>query len=187
MTAAICRPVTWVEYGLTIRTARFTLPSMPRTALIVPVPEAEAQVSSIRLVHDGSAARGVPAHVTVLFPFLDTEALDEPALAELVSGFPAFDFELDRLERFPAGVTWLRPAPSAPFSDLTAAVWQRWPECPPYEGAHHVVIPHLTLSETPVDVQLDLPIPARAREVTLIEEDEPGGRWAARLHLPLLG
>jgi 2'-5' RNA ligase len=162
---------------------------MPRTALIVPVPEAEPQVGELRLAHDWSAARGVPAHVTILFPFADTEDLDEAALADLISRFPAFDFELDRVERFPDGTTWLHPSPSLPFVDLTAAVWQRWPEYPPYEGQHDEVIPHLTLSddEAPIDVQLDLPIAARAREVTLIEEDEASGRWAARLHLPLLG
>jgi hypothetical protein len=66
-------------------------------------------------------------------------------------------------------------------------VWQRWPERPPYEGAFDEVIPHLTISETPIDVQLQLPIAARAREVTLIEEAEASGRWTARLHLPLLG
>jgi hypothetical protein len=161
---------------------------MPRTALIVPVPEAESQVGDIRLAHDWSAARGVPAHITVLFPFLDTEALDEGAIADLISGFPAFDFALDRIERFPDGTTWLHPSPSLPFVDLTAAVWQRWPECPPYEGMHDEVIPHLTLSDAaPIDVQLELPITARAREVTLIEEHEPDGHWTARLHLPLLG
>jgi hypothetical protein len=161
---------------------------MPRTALIVPVPEAEPQVGELRLAHDGSAQRGVPAHVTILFPFLDSADVDEAAVADLISGFPAFDFELDRVERFPDGTTWLRPAPSLPFVDLTAAVWQRWPECPPYEGMHDEVIPHLTVSDSgPIDVQFELPIVARAREVTLIEEDEPSGRWAARLHLPLLG
>jgi hypothetical protein len=159
---------------------------MPRTALIVPVPEAEPQVSELRLAHDSSAARGVPAHVTILFPFLDSDGLDEAALANLISEFPAFDFELDRVEQFPDGATWLRPTPSSPFVDLTAAVFQRWPERPPYEGAYDEVIPHLTISETPIDVQLQLPIVARAREVTLIEE-EPSGRWTARLHLPLLG
>jgi 2'-5' RNA ligase len=160
---------------------------MPRTALIVPVPEAEAQTGELRLAHDWSAARGVPAHVTILFPFLDTDELDEAAVADLIARFPAFDFELDRVERFPDGTTWLRPKPSLPFVDLTAAVWQRWPECPPYEGIHDEVIPHLTISDTAIDVELQLPIAARAREVTLIEEDEPSGRWTARLHLPLLG
>ena len=160
---------------------------MPRTALIVPVPEAEPQVGELRLEHDSSAALGVPAHVTILSPFLATGELDEAAIADLISGFPAFDFELDRVEQFPDGTTWLHPTPSLPFVDLTAAVCQRWPECPPYEGAFDEVIPHLTISNTPIDVQLELPIAARAREVMLIEEDEPSGRWTARLHLPLLG
>jgi hypothetical protein len=160
---------------------------MPRTALIVPVPEAEAQIGELRLAHDSSAARGVPAHVTILFPFLETGELDEAAVADLIAEFPAFDFELDRVERFPDGTTWLRPSPSTPFVDLTAAVWQRWPERPPYEGAFDEVIPHVTISETPIDVSLQLPIAARAREVTLIEEDESSGGWTARLHLPLLG
>jgi hypothetical protein len=161
---------------------------MPRrTALIVPVAEAEAQVGELRLAHDSSAGRGVPAHVTILFPFLEADEVDEAAVADLISRFPAFDFELDRVDRFPDGTTWLRPTPSLPFVDLTAAVWQRWPERPPYEGAFDEVIPHLTISETPIDVQLGLPIAARAREVMLIEEEEATGRWAARLHLPLLG
>jgi 2'-5' RNA ligase len=160
---------------------------MPRTALIVPVPEAEPQVGELRLAHDSFAARGVPAHITILFPFADTAQLDDAAVADLISQFPAFDFTLDRVEQFPDGTTWLHPTPSLPFVDLTAAVWQRWPEHPPYEGLHDEVIPHLTISETPIDVQLELPIAARAREVMLIEEDEPSGRWAARLHLPLLG
>jgi len=160
---------------------------MPRTALIVPVPEAEPQVGELRLAHDSSAASGVPAHVTILFPFLDTAELDEAAVADLISEFPAFDFELDRVERFPDGATWLRPTPSRPFVDLTAAVSQRWPERPPYEGAFDEPIPHLTISETPIDVELQLPIAARAREVTLIEADEASGRWTTRLHLPLLG
>jgi hypothetical protein len=160
---------------------------MPRTALIVPVPEAEPQIGELRLAHDPSAARGVPAHVTILFPFLDTAELDEAAVADLISHFPAFDFELDRVERFPEGATWLHPSPSMPFVDLTAAVWQRWPGRPPYEGAFDEMIPHVTISETPIDVQLQLPIAARAREVTLIEEAETSGRWTTRLRLPLLG
>jgi hypothetical protein len=160
---------------------------MPRTALIIPVPEAEPQIGALRLAHDTSAARGVPAHVTILFPFLDTAELDEAAVSDLIAHFPAFDFELDRVERFPDGTTWLHPSPSLPFVDLTAAVWQRWPERPPYEGAFDEVIPHVTISETPIDVELQLPIAARAREVTLIEEDEASGRWTARVHLPLLG
>jgi hypothetical protein len=171
---------------LTIRSARFTLASMPRrTALIVPVPEAEPLVGELRLAHDPSAAHGVPAHITVLFPFLASELIDEPAVAELVKRFPAFDFTLERVEQFENGVVWLLPQPSLRFADLTAAVWQRWPEAPPYEGAFDDVVPHLTVSETPLELDLALPVAARAHEVVLIEEDEASGRWATCSRFPL--
>jgi hypothetical protein len=159
---------------------------MPRrTALIVEVPEAEPQVGAIRWEHDTSAAKGVPAHVTILFPFADADDVDEDALAELFARFPAFDFVLDRVERFEEGAVWLHPNPPARFQDLTAAVWQRWPHHPPYEGLYDEVVPHLTVSETPIDVNVQLPVASRAREVTLIEEDESTGAWHARRRFPL--
>jgi hypothetical protein len=71
------------------------------------------------------------------------------------------------------------------FADLTAAVWERWPHRPPYEGAFDVVIPHLTVSETPLDFNVSLPIAARAHEVVLIEEDESSGQWTTRARFPL--
>ncbi len=154
------------------------------TALIVPVPEAEAAVGAIRLEHDPSAARGVPAHITILFPFVPSAELDDGALRDLVGRFPAFDFTLDRIQRFDNGLVWLHPDPFWRFADLTAAVWQRWPDHPPYGGGFDEVIPHLTVSETPLDLELDLPIACHAHEVVLIEEEEPGGRWVTRLRLP---
>jgi hypothetical protein len=158
---------------------------MPRrTALIVAVPEAEPHVAELRLAHDSSARLGVPAHITILFPFLDGADVDEYALADLLAGFACFDFALAELDRFPDGPVWLRPEPSGPFAELTSAVWQRWPDHPPYEGVHDVVIPHLTVSETPIEVEVELPIRARAREVTLIETDA-AGRWFRRRGFPL--
>ncbi len=149
------------------------------------MPEAEPAVGATRLAHDWSAARGVPAHVTVLFPFLPGGEVDEGALRALFTRFAAFDFALDRVERFENGLVWLHPEPSWRFADLTAAVWQRWPEAPPYEGAFDEVIPHLTVSETPLDLDLALPISARAHEVFLIEEDEATERWSTRSRFPL--
>lgn len=157
---------------------------MPRTALIVTVPEAEPAVGALRLAHDWSAPLGVPAHVTILFPFADGGAIDERAIAELVASFAAFAFALDRVERFEGGPVWLHPEPSAPFAALTEAVWRRFPDYPPYEGAHDVVIPHLTMSEEPIDVEISLPIRATASAVTLIEE-AADGRWSVRRVFPL--
>jgi len=150
------------------------------------VPEAEEAVGALRLRHDWSAALGVPAHVTILFPFAPPERVDEAELAALVAARAAFDFELARLETFPGAlVTWLVPEPAEPFVELTNAVWRRWPEFPPYEGIHEVVIPHLTVSDSGLlDVELDLPIACRAREVALIEEGDDG-RWAERRRFAL--
>lgn len=156
-----------------------------RTALIAAVPEAEPAVGSIRLAHDSSAACGVPAHITILFPFLPPDDVDEDALREIFTRFSAFDFVLDRVERFEDGHMWLRPDPAWRFADLTAAVWQRWPACPPYEGAFDEVIPHVTVSETPLDIDIALPISCRAREILLIEEDESSGLWSTRSQFPL--
>ena len=142
-------------------------------------------VGELRLQHDRSAALGVPAHITILFPFADAAAVDEDALAQLFGRFPAFDFTLDRIERFDTGIVWLHPEPSFRFVDLTAAIAERWPEHPPYEGEFDEPIPHLTVSETPIDFQPALPIAARAHEVTLIEEDESTGRWSRRRSFPL--
>jgi hypothetical protein len=157
---------------------------MPRTALIVVVPEAEPAVQELRLRRDWSARRGVPAHVTVLFPFLGTASVDADELQALFAQHDAFDFVLDRVEQFDEGAVWLHPEPSEPFRALTAAVWRRWPECPPYEGAHDDVIPHLTISDEPVEVIVDLPIVARADAVTLIEE-QTDGRWLSRRRFAL--
>jgi 2'-5' RNA ligase len=158
---------------------------MPRrTALIVAVPEAEEAVGAYRLAHDSSAALGVPAHITVLFPFVASEAVDEAAIGEVVGQVPAFAFRLDALERFDDGVTWLRPEPSEPFRALTRAVWKRWPDHPPYEGAHDDVVPHLTVSDEHIEVSIELPIDAHADHVVLIEEDDRG-YWRERARFPL--
>ncbi len=67
---------------------------MPRTALIIAVPEAEPVVGEWRERYD-NARLGVPAHVTLLFPFVALEKLDDALLAELRELFasqPAFSF-----------------------------------------------------------------------------------------------
>lgn len=123
--------------------------------------------------------------MTILFPFCPPGAVDEGGLAELFGRFPAFDFVLDRVECWEEGVVWLHPEPSSRFVDLTAATVERWPDYPPYEGAHDEVVPHLTISDGgPIDVAVPLPIASRAREVTLIEEDEQG-TWIPRARFAL--
>lgn len=159
---------------------------MPRTALIVVVPEAEPAVAALRLAHDWSAAHGVPAHITILFPFAEPADVDETVIAEVASSFSAFAFALDQVEQFDDGLVWLRPRPAEPFVALIEAVSRRFPDYPPYEGAHDVIVPHLTVSYEPVELEIELPIHATAHELTLIEE-AADGRWFVRRVFPLQG
>jgi hypothetical protein len=70
-------------------------PEQSRSALAVFIPEAEPLVKPFRDRFDPSAARGVPAHVTVLFPFKPPQDLTpavEEVLAGLFSAVPCFTF-----------------------------------------------------------------------------------------------
>jgi 2'-5' RNA ligase superfamily protein len=139
---------------------------MPRTALIVPVPEAADYYDALV---------GVPAHVTILVPFLEPDAIEEHEVAEVLGSFGSFTFDLVAVEEFLDGTRWLRPEPMARFRSMTEAVWRRWPDRPPYGGAHDVVTPHVTVTREPVM----LPIRARASCVLLLEEQDDDS-WVTR-------
>ena len=136
---------------------------MPETALVVEVPEAEPLVSEWRAKHDWSAQRGVPAHITILYPFAPTERVDKElldGLRQLFARRPAFSFRLPRVARFPA-VAWLAPEPAEPFKALIELVAAEYPDYPPYEGIHDEVIPHLTVAEGTVDFKTRSRPPSR--------------------------
>ncbi|HEY6834903.1 MAG TPA: 2'-5' RNA ligase family protein [Gaiellaceae bacterium] len=168
---------------------------MSRTAVVVHVPEAEPLVGELRLRHTYDAPAGMPAHVTLLFPFVPASSLSpevEARLADIVGEVEAFELTFARTARFPT-VLYLEPEPSEPFAALTRALVTAWPEHPPYEGAVDVVIPHLTVAESEDGELLDglamqveprLPLEARVSEAKLFEEDA-AGRWHERSRVPL--
>jgi 2'-5' RNA ligase len=121
---------------------------MFETAFIVRVPEAEAHVASLRGRFDASAHLGVPAHITVLAPFMAPDQITRSVLAEIqaaLSQVPAFAFSLRQVRRFPA-TAYLAPEPAAPFIALTEALGRRFPEFPPFRGEHESIVPHLTVA-----------------------------------------
>jgi 2'-5' RNA ligase len=168
-----------------------------RSALLVAVPEASAVVEPwLERTAKAKPSHGIPAHVTVLFPFVPASGLDEEVLGTLNSAFirmRPFDFELIECRRFPA-VLYLAPEPAERFVAMTEAVVAAYPDFPPYEGVFDSVVPHLTVAEgSPAvlnraegEVRPRLPIRAEAREVQLLEELEPqSGRWQVRARIPL--
>ncbi len=60
-------------------------PSPTQTAVIVPVPAAESLVGQYRRELDPADKWGVPAHVTVLYPFVEPTAANESVVATLAS------------------------------------------------------------------------------------------------------
>ena len=102
----------WLDECRTWLAARL----LPDTsALYVEVPRAEPLVGELRLAFDSSAAAGSPAHVTVLYPFLEPRAIDEAVeqdLGQIAAAAEPFDLRLGRIGRFP-GVVWLAPEPAA--------------------------------------------------------------------------
>lgn len=163
-------------------------------AIIVPV-EVPIPVRRLRDRMDPSAAQGVPAHVTLIYPFMAPDALNDSVRADIeriVAGEPAFPFTLTRVGRWP-DVVYLVPEPEEPFRRLIAALSAAFPDFPPYGGAHETVVPHLTVAQDPRPGYLAaaehalpamLPIRDVAREAWLIAHtaEQP---WHTHWRLPL--
>jgi len=128
-----------------------------QTALVVRVPEAEPLVGLFRLMHDPVASRGMPAHVTILYPFRTPDAVDESVRSTLRRFFASrarFECVLPRTDTFP-GVLYLTPEPDEPFRALTRGVVRVFPDTPPYGGAISDPDPHLTVAHADDADELD--------------------------------
>ena len=163
------------------------------SALFIFVPEAEGLVKPFRDRYDPSAAAGVPAHITLLVPFKPPDEINEAVLDDLrrcFARFAPFEFSLASIRRFP-DVIYLVPEPDEPFRQLTLAIWERYPEAPPFGGKWPDIIPHLTVAQLTDEQQLDriadefaqacqeqLPICATAVETLLA--DNRSGYWLTR-------
>ncbi len=168
------------------------------SALVILVPDVEVLVKSFRDRHDPLAAVGVPAHITLLYPFIAPDEIGSAVLDELTQcfqRFPPFEFSFAETRRFP-GVLYLAPEPAEPFRELTLAIWDLWPSTPPYGGQHSDIVPHLCVAQIADKLQLDavaeafgrasigqLPIRMKAQEVALM--DNTSGRWQIRTTLRL--
>jgi len=169
-------------------------------ALVVLIPEVEPLVAPFRLKRDPSAALGIPAHITINYPFLPGIDPDEDLhreLKELFAKAEPLQFTFSRFARFP-DVLYLAPDPDTGFKQLIELVAARFPESPPYEGAYNEIIPHLTIAQTEDEEILEaterkltrlsreyLPLSIRATHVWLM--DNRAGRWQQLSSYPLGG
>lgn len=174
-------------------------PPPTHSAVLVVVPEAEQAVAQHRARWDGAAAWGVPAHVTVLYPFVDSRAARRVGPRAAGCGGkhrPAFDVAFRRTAGFGDDVLWLAPDPAGPFRDLTAAVVAAFADHPPYAGAFDGSTPHLTvgarrlgdvaaLQRAERDCSASLPLQARVDRVHLFVGADAPDSWSVLHEVPL--
>ena len=170
------------------------------SAVLVPVPEAEPLVGRWRERYDPAAAVGVPAHITLLYPFVDPDTIDASVrdrLETLFSVVEPFGFTLGGPSSFGDQVLWLAPDPADPFVGMTEALADTF-GLKPYGGAYDDITPHLTtvdrssgarvetLDEARAALTGSLPITARADEAWLMVQHDDG-LWRTQAAFPFGG
>jgi 2'-5' RNA ligase len=173
-----------------------------RSAIVVPI-RLPTPLTKLMLRESGTARGGVPAHVTLLFPFVGAAAIRQPtlvAIGQIFAAAPAFDVTFREVRRFepdegaPNGVVWLAPEPAAPFVSLIDRLSEAFPDYPPYGGAFDEVIPHVTIADddgarmnaNEAEAARQLPFERRISHAALIVEDA-NGQWGTRRRFPLGG
>jgi 2'-5' RNA ligase len=173
--------------------------TMAMSAFIVKVPEAEFLVRVLRERFDETSNLGVPAHITVLVPFMDPNNITAGVLAQAQNALKrtsAFSFSLSSIGQFSA-TAYLMPEPTTPFIAMTLALAEAFPDFPPYAGEHRRVVPHLTVAngnaaeadkaadELRLLLEQGGAVRGQCGSVVLIENSS--GRWSEMhvFHLPV--
>ena len=160
------------------------------SALVVPV-SLPRRLERERRLHVSVAALGVPAHLTLLYPFVapaDLTNRDRLRIASILKRHPGFDFQLGRIRAWPTAL-YLDVRPVAPFARLVEALVAAYPAWVPYGGAFPY-LPHVTVADLPPADSLQpapppeiadprRPLRRRAERAILIVQDE-AGRWHPR-------
>ncbi len=132
----------------------------PRTALVLPVPEAAGLVAD--------------AHIALLDPFLPSHLIDDGVLAELREFFAElvpFAYVLGERAEFPNGSAYLPPQPVGVFRRVIHQLRRSFPELVGPASTLDTFVPHLAL---PAGSTVTGPIEAHGRE-TQLRLDGPGG------------
>ena len=167
--------------------------SEPSSAIVVRIGLPPA-LERVRRQFDRAARLGVPAHVTILYPWLSAAALTGEAratLGRIARETRSFDVGFVAARRWP-GIVYLEPEPAWPLNALIDRVMARYPDHPPYGGTVPEVIPHLTLVENAraplveiaTSAAASLPFERTARSIEVLVEGTDR-RWGLRWRLPL--
>jgi 2'-5' RNA ligase len=147
-----------------------------RAALVLLLPEPRLEALRARFDPEGTA-KGIPLHITLLFPF----APHEDGLEELFARWSPLRFSLKRVETFP-GVVWLAPEPDGELRARMLELYGRYPQYSPYGGEFRDPIPHATVGKGDAAAAVRaaaeplLPVEIEGGAATVLEEVAPD-RW----------
>lgn len=162
---------------------------MVESVLILEVPEAQPLVESLRAPLQGAAASGMPAHITLLYPFLPSAAIDDAMLDRLraLCGLvECFSFQLCHFGRFDDRVLYLAPTPAEPFVGLATKLRLAFPSDPTNCEASREYVAHLTIARRSSPELLDqleraavssLPLTCTATRVTVMTRQPVEDGW----------
>ena len=91
----------------------------------------------------------VPAHLTLLYPFVEYEQLNTACqkLRRILAEVEPFDITMDGYDCFPT-VSFMVPADPGPIQAVFRQILAAFPECPPYRGLFgNDLHPHMTVGE----------------------------------------
>jgi 2'-5' RNA ligase len=145
-----------------------------------------------------NATIGVPAHMTLLHPFIEPAGLDgsvRRTLAAVAAGHRPFDYQQTRMAEWPDAI-YVAVEPTEPFERLQRELQAAFPDWPIYgAGVDFEFEPHITVADRQgkrhTGIHRDrawraLPRPSRASAVEVIATGE-NGRWRLVWRLPLGG
>jgi 2'-5' RNA ligase len=157
-----------------------------------------AGLERLRRASVGDAADGVPAHLTLLYPFVEPAELTSAvrrSLAEVARRHRAFDYRLRGMATWPDTV-YVAVEPTTPLVRLQRDLQAAFPAYPIYgREPTFEFVPHITIAEDPDAARLRLrsdaawaalPRASRAAAIEVIAT-EPHGRWRLVWRIPLRG
>jgi 2'-5' RNA ligase len=167
-----------------------------KSAIVIPFLEVDDVVDTWRRVLDPAQVRGIPAHVTLLFPFVHPTDLSTDVLNDLGAHFSkasSFNVAFDSTAWFEDRVVYLEPKPEQQFRTMTKQLLRSFPSYLPYGGKFADLIPHLTLGDgAPLESLLKaeaavrdrFPIETQAKEAWLMTGGMGPNSWSLRQSFP---
>jgi hypothetical protein len=153
------------------------MPETGTTALVITLPAAEVLLDAARRVNP-AVVRPIPAHVSVLYPFVPLTRDVEQVLEDIAAATPVTPVDLTEIVTA-QGFVGIAASALQPVVD---AVCERWPDVLPYGGrfgarpaAHLTVAMGPDASRVITAVRKELPVGDRADALRVVVLTE--GRW----------